>query len=151
MKREPGPWVALGYKNRAEYRAAMRAAGQRHYPLESERRRQREGKGYGHGRKRAVNDFLKQLKGRDTVVIIFHGLVVKGWQYKKGKGWLLNEKNEQSEVPVVIDAQYAYQQLQNATSLKEIVAELLNGRYGLELTEEDILELDEDDIEIEDI
>jgi hypothetical protein len=156
MKREPGPypWVALGYKNRAEYRAAMQAAGQHHYPLESARRRQLEGKGYGHGKKgkqrREVKEFLERLKGRGPVIIVLRNLVIKGWQYKQGQGWLTSEAATHSEVPIVIVGHEAYEQLQSAQSMEEVIVELLDSAFEEDFTPEDILEFDED-IEIRDI
>jgi hypothetical protein len=154
VNREPGPWTAFGYKNRAEYRAAMQAAGQRHYPLESARRRQLEGKGYGHGKKgkqrREVKKFLEQLKGRGPVIIVLRNLVVRGWQYKQGQGWLISEAPTHSEVPVVVVGHEVYEQLQDAQSMEEVILALFNSAFEENFTADDILEYDED-IKIRDI
>jgi hypothetical protein len=131
----PGPWTALGYPTRAAYRAAQQALGHRHYPLESQQRKAREGTAYGHG----GDKFVRQFRDMDTAIVIFENIVIKGWRYVKGKGWLTTTKDVPSRVAVVVDAQYAYDVLrQTKGGMKAYAAELLNSSFNNDFTADQI-------------
>lgn len=117
-------WREHGYASRAAYRAARRAAGFRTYPLESEQRAAREGRGYGH----AGNAFVRQFRGLGDTRIIFENIVIRGWRYVKGRGWLQTRGTDvPSRFAVVRDGDYAYRRMRRMVGgMKAYAAFLLD-------------------------